>query len=74
MSKDNKGSFPKCRRDTCFANDRGRCTALEDTHFNGECPFYKERWEKRIEDLRCKARNIVKKEKQEYEMKMYGIK
>lgn len=35
-------SFPGCLFCSCFANDHGHCTLLEDNDFNDErCPFYK---------------------------------
>ena len=35
--------FPMCsqHRFDCFACERGRCIALGDTKFKGNCPFYK---------------------------------
>lgn len=74
MSNNKYNGFPKCRKDTCFANENGRCVVLTDTKFNGDCPFYKERWAKKLEDMRCQNRTILRKEKLRYEQMIEKIK
>lgn len=39
---EDKDSFPGCHFCSCFANERGHCTLLQDNDFGDRlCPFYK---------------------------------
>lgn len=47
--------------DDCFALDRfGRCRALQDTTFKGDCPFYKtvEQQQKEAGYVHCEERRV----------------
>ena len=37
-----------CKKKDCFANHKGICNILTDTHFKKECPFYKPKEQKNI--------------------------
>lgn len=47
---------PSCDKKNCFAYQDGRCIALASNRFKRECPFFKDKKEKEIEDIRCEAR------------------
>ena len=47
---------PRCNSSKCFAYWDGKCSALTNTSFRGKCPFFKDKEEKALEDIRCKAR------------------
>ena len=49
-------ALPCCSNSKCFAYWDGKCRALTKTYFNGDCPFFKDKEEKALEDIRCKER------------------
>lgn len=51
--------FPDCTHHTkeCVARrEDGKCIALEDSHFEKECPFFMDRETKRKKVAECRSR------------------
>lgn len=47
----NKPKDITCKKESCFANNRGICSILTDTHFKKDCPFYKPKKSKEYSKL-----------------------
>lgn len=62
---------PRCAADRCFAYWDGKCSALTDCTFKEGCPFFKDKEEKRLEDIRCRKR--VKRWKAEKRKRLLNI-
>ena len=56
MNNSLNAALPCCKNSKCFAYWDGKCSALTNTSFRGKCPFFKDKEEKALEDIRCKAR------------------
>lgn len=56
---------PRCNAVRCFAYWDGKCSALTDSHFKAGCPFFKDKEQKELEDLRCEVRVRQWKAKQD---------
>lgn len=56
MNDSLNAALPCCKDSNCFAYWDGKCSALTQTKFSGKCPFFKDREEKALEDIRCKER------------------
>ena len=48
-----------CKRTDCFANLNQKCTCLNSTYFEYECPFYKNKQDylKELHDIRVRKMN-----------------
>ena len=56
MNDSLNAALPCCKNSKCFAYWDGKCSALTNTSFRGKCLFFKDKEEKALEDIRCKAR------------------
>ena len=56
---------PRCNSSKCFAYWDGKCSALVSSSFKGGCPFFKDKEQKELEDLRCEVRVRQWKAKQD---------